>query len=51
MTDRADTIAAKIEAFIRAEVIPCEEIRERVRMARATNSFRNCETRHAGLAC
>jgi hypothetical protein len=37
MTDRADAIAGKIEAFIRADVIPYEKIHGRVRTARATN--------------
>ncbi|GIQ75534.1 hypothetical protein [Bradyrhizobium sp. RD5-C2] len=46
MTDRADIIAAKLEAFIRADVIPYEKD-PRTGLAQATNWCRSCAPRRA----
>ena len=50
MTHRTDAIAAKIEAFVRSEVVPYRKIREGAGTAPATNSCRNYEPGHARLA-
>ena len=51
MTDRADTIAADIEEFVRTIVVPYERDPRTGRTVRPTNWCRNCATRRAQPAC